>query len=107
MDSRQHPRDSKARHDAEAAEYATMERWDAEDAGRSPASDLDIFTTPELEQQADLYYATGIRLYAAAGATPGHDGHLLMAAALEQFELQGAALMQLARRFADRTARNA
>lgn len=71
------------------------------------ASDLDIFTTPELERQSDLYYANGTRLYAAAigyaGHTgqAGHAGHLLMSAAMEQFELQGAACLELACRFAE------
>lgn len=75
---------------------------------QTPASDLDIFTRAELEQQSDLYYANGTRLYAAAKATtPGLAGHLLMSAAMEQFELQGAVCLELARRFAENAARNA
>lgn len=69
--------------------------------------DLDIFTNLELERQSDLYYANGTRLYTAAKATTGPAGHLLMSAAMEQFELQGAVCLELARRFAEAGARNA
>ena len=89
--------------------------WDGEQcedinpaaAAPKPAGDLDVFTSAELEQQSDLYYANGSRLYAAAKATDGLAGHLLMSAAMEQFELQGAVCLELARRFAETSARNA
>lgn len=60
--------------------------------------DLDIFTRAELEAQVDLHYHDGQRLYESARAT---GDRAAMSAAMDQFELQGAACLELARRFAE------
>jgi hypothetical protein len=70
-------------------------------ARRQAASDLDVFTTAELEHQADLYYHGGMGLLDALPKATWSAGYrVAYAAAEEQLGLMRACHVELARRSA-------
>lgn len=66
-------------------------------------SDLDVFTTPELEQQAQRLYEGGVALMDRLPDLGhwGAESRIVREAADEQFALMRACHVELARRFAE------